>query len=292
MQLKDRFRDIPVRVIGPGSQPESLDGQNLSYLEMPSDMARFEAPHIPEPEAVQGLVAARDAMLWLQRTLAEYGAGSESSLANLAALDDASRELVNQILGEGEVSVSYNGLVRARSQESVLAGVWRTLYIDAEDRVSYDLLEVADVPHTVRMTDGGNRPVNISREGVADEFNNALAILVELRSHSDRYAATRQPHTINLTLLPLSPAELEFLDARLGRGPVDTLSRAYGKCQIISTLTDNVWWVRFYNSMGTLILNTLEVVDVPAAIIAAPEDLADSATRLQSMLTPYWSDVA
>jgi hydrogenase-1 operon protein HyaF len=292
MQHKDTFKHIPVRVIGPGSQPESLDGQNLSYIEMPSDMARFEEPHMPEPESVKGLVAARDAMLWLRAALAGYAAGSEPLLANLGALDDANRELVNQILGEGEVSVSYNGLVRARSQESVLAGVWRTLYFGADDQVCYDLLEVADVPHTVRMADGNNRAVNISREDVADEFNNALAILIELRSHSDRYVATRQPHTINLTLLPLSQAELEFLDARLGRGPVDTLSRSYGKCQIISTLTANVWWVRFYNSMGTLILNTLEVVDVPAAISAAPEDLADSAVRLDSILTPYWSDVA
>jgi len=292
MELKNTFKDIPVHVVGPGSQPESLDGQSFSYIEMPSDMARFEEPHMPEPESVKGLVAARDAMLWLRAALAGYGAGSEPLLANLGALDDANRDLINQILGEGEVSVSYNGLVRARSQESVLAGVWRTLYFGMDEQVCYDLLEVADVPHTVRMADGNNRAVNISREGIADEFNNALAILIELRSHSDRYEATRQPHTINLTLLPLSQAELEFLDARLGRGPVDTLSRSYGKCQIISTLTANVWWVRYYNSMGTLILNTLEVVDVPAAISAAPEDLADSATRLDSMLTPYWSDVA
>jgi hydrogenase-1 operon protein HyaF len=292
MQLRKSFKDIPVRVIGPGSQPDSLDGQALSYIEMPGDMARFAEPPMPEPEAVTGLVAARDAMLWLRRALAAYVSKSEPQLANLGALDEDNRELVNQILGEGEVSVSHNGVVRARSQESVLAGVWRTLYFDADEQACYDLLEVADVPHTVRMPDGRDRPVDISREGIPDEFNNALAILVELRSHSDRYAATLQPHTINLTLLPLSQAELEFLDARLGRGPVDTLSRSYGKCQIISTLTANVWWVRFYNSMGTLILNTLEVVDVPAAISAAPEDLADSATRLDSMLAPYWSDVA
>jgi hypothetical protein len=27
-------------------------------------------------------------------------------------------------------------------------------------------------------------------------------------------------------------------------------------------------------------------------LCAAPEDLADSATRLQAILTPYWADVA
>ena len=63
--------------------------------------------------------------------------------------------------------------------------------------------------------------------------------------------------------------EVEFLDERLGRGPVDILSRAYGKCQVISTLSANVWWVRYYNSMNTLILNTIEVTKVPAVVGAA-----------------------
>ncbi|MCP4300319.1 MAG: hydrogenase expression/formation protein [Gammaproteobacteria bacterium] len=174
----------------------------------------------------------------------------------------------------------------------MLAGVWRTLYLDQDDQVCYDLLEVAAVPHTVTMPDGRDRPINADTHDVPADLNNALAILVELEAQCAAYADTATPHSINLTLLPLSPAELEFIDMRLGRGPVDTLSRAYGKCQVSSTLTTNVWWVRYYNSMDTLILNTIEIVDVPAAISAAPEDLSDSATRLDGIITPYWSDVA
>ena len=93
-------------------------------------------------------------------------------------------------------------------------------------------------------------------------------------------------------MLPLSDEELEFLDTRLGRGPVDILSRAYGKCQVISTETANVWWVRYYNSMGTPILTTIEVVDIPNVVAAAPEDLRDSEARLREILEPYWSEVA
>ena len=98
--------------------------------------------------------------------------------------------------------------------------------------------------------------------------------------------------TTNNTLLPLSEPEIEFIDQRLGRGPVDILSRAYGKCEVISSNTAGIWWVRYYNSMGVLILNTLEVVDVPSVVKAAPEDLADSAERLKEILEPYWSEVA
>ncbi len=286
------IKKIPVSVIGPGSQPVSEDGQGLSYIDMPSDMATFEQPDIPEPDAVQGLVGAREAMLWLRQALADYEPGREAQLANLTGLDDEDRELVNQILGEGEVSISHNGTIRARSQESVLAGVWRTLYLNDDDTVCYDILEVADVPHTVRMPDGRDRPINADGRDIPGELNNALAILVELAARYPAFVEEGAPHTINLTLLPLSGEELAFIEERLGRGPIDTLSRAYGKCQVSSTLTSNVWWVRFFNSMGTLILNTIELTDVPEAIRAAPEDLSDSATRLGDMLTPYWSDVA
>jgi len=286
------IKKIPVSVIGPGSQSISEDGQGPSYIDMPGDMATFEEPSIPEPDAVQGLVGAREAMFWLRQALADYEPGAEARLANLTGLDDEDRELVNQILGEGEVSISHMGTIRARSQESVLAGVWRTLYLNDEDTVCYDILEVADVPHTVRMRDGHERPINADSNDMPAELNNALAILAELAARYRAFVEEGAPHTINLTLLPLSEEELALIEERLGRGPIDTLSRAYGKCQVSSTLTPNVWWVRFFNSMGTLILNTIELTEVPDAIRAAPEDLEDSAIRLDDMLTPYWSDVA
>jgi hydrogenase-1 operon protein HyaF len=284
------IKKIPVKIVGPGSQ--SAEDGGPTYIDMPSDMATYQDPQIPEPEAVQGLTGAKEAMRWLRGALADYRPGGDPQLANLSGLDDDNRELVNQILGEGEVSISYDGAVRARSQESVMAGIWRTLYFDQDEQVCYDLLEVADAPHTVRMPDGRDRPVDTSAKGVPAELNNALAILVELQTHCDEFEKSGAVNTINLTLLPLSEADLEFVDERLGRGPVDTLSRAYGKCQVSSTLAPNVWWVRYYNSMDVLILNTLEITDVPAVLCAAPEDLADSATRLDSILAPYWSDVA
>jgi hydrogenase-1 operon protein HyaF len=281
------IKDIPVRVIGPGSQPIEDDGQTLSYIDMPGDMWTYQPPSMPEPEDVLGLAGAKESMLWLQQALANYN--GESLLANLSALDEENRELVNQILGEGEVSVTYDGDFRARTQEAVLAGVWRTVYVDHEERTLVDILEVADAPNIVRTPDGRDRPVNTNADDVPADVVNALPILVELEAHCADYEATRKPHEINLTLLPLSEADLEFIDQRLGRGPIDTLSRAYGKCQVISTQTPNVWWIRYYNSMGILILSTLEVVDVPAVLCAAPEDLADSAERLEGILAPYWS---
>lgn len=284
------IKDIPVRVIGPGSQPLAEDGRELAYIEMPHDMDRYARPAIPEPEAVAHLAGAREAMVWLRQALAAYRPGAAPLLANLNGLDAENRELVNQILGEGEVSITRDGAVVARSQEAVLAGVWRTLLLDEDGDVATDILEVGDVPHVVRLADDGQRPVDAGDD--ADGAINAKAILAELAAKCGRFAESRQPHTINLSLLPLSEQELEYLDVQLGRGPVDILSRAYGKCQVTSTLAPNVWWVRYYNAMGTLILNSLEVAGVPEVVCAAAEDLVDSATRLDELLEPYWSDVA
>ncbi len=286
------LKDIPVRVIGPGSQPDEEDGQSLQYIDMPGDMWTYRPPAMPEPEAVTGLDGARETMRWLRQALAGWTVGAEPQLANLGALDDASRELVNQVLGEGEVSVTCTGSVRARTQESVLAGVWRTVYLDSDDEVVADILEVGAAPHVVSLPFEFARAVDTSADGIPDGVINALPILVELEAHCADYASTGVRHEINLTLLPLTEGDLAFLDLRLGRGAVDTLSRAYGKCQVIATAVPNVWWVRFTNSMGTPILTTLEVVGVPELICAAPEDLADSAERLDAILAPYWADVA
>jgi len=67
-------------------------------------------------------------------------------------------------------------------------------------------------------------------------------------------------------------------------GPVAILSRGFGNCRITSTLLRNLWRVQYFNSMQTLILNTLEVVDVPEVAMAAAEDLADSRQRLRELL--------
>ncbi len=285
------IRDIPIHVIGPGSQP-GKSGDTLSYIDMPGEMATFVAPSIPEPEDVRHLGAAREAMEWLQKSLRTYSPGLPSQLANLSLLDDDNRELVNQVLGEGEVSITCEGEFPARIQESVLAGVWRTFYFDKDGNAVADLLEVADVPALVTATlDGGPVDTSIANADQA-VAGNARPILVELHAAQAAFAAHGTTHSINLSLLPMSEGELGFLDRRLGRGPIDILSRAYGKCQVISTQSADTWWVRYYNGMGTLILNTIEIARVPEVVVAAAEDLGDSAVRLREILAPYWSDDA
>jgi hydrogenase-1 operon protein HyaF len=48
-----------------------------------------------------------------------------------------------------------------------------------------------------------------------------------------------------------------------------------------ATAIPKVWRVRFFNSMDQLILDTLEVCTIPEVVLAAPEDLSDTAERLR-----------
>jgi hydrogenase-1 operon protein HyaF len=169
--------------------------------------------------------------------------------------------------------------------------------IDVETRVgplrTHDLIEVGDVPYLVRMP-ASTEPdplAKLTRVRAADDVMNAMPIITEVREHGAGFPLTKGPHSINLTLLPLSKEDIAFLEEVLGHGPIDVLSRGYGDCRVASTAIPNVWWVRYYNSMGTLILNTLEVIDVPGVACAALEDIRDSSDRLDEILEPYWADM-
>ncbi|WP_405221435.1 hydrogenase expression/formation protein [Lentisalinibacter sediminis] len=285
------IRDIPVVAIGPGSQPSESDGAELQYIDMPRGMSMYEPPSIPDPESVENLTGARAAMDWLQRTLDDWQPG-KPALADISGLDEKNRELVNQVLGEGEVAVKFTGDFLAQTQESVLTGVWRTFYFNDDGKVTHDLLEVAEAPFIARLASLGRdrTPADISGREVPPGALNAPAILTEI---ADR-VANREPgdetHVVNLTLLPVSDEDLLFLDETLGKGPVDILARGYGRCIISATRVRDVWWVRYANSMAKLLLNSLEITDLPHVVEAAPEDVRDSGKRLAQLLEAYWTE--
>ena len=70
------------------------------------------------------------------------------------------------------------------------------------------------------------------------------------------------------------------------------ISRGFGNCRITSTGARDVWRVQYFNNMNTLILNTIEVVDVPEVALAAAEDLVDSRERLAELVTWMSESVA
>ena len=278
---------MPV-VTGPGSQPGEEDGRVLDYP-MPSGMAIYRMPVIPEPDEIDGVAEAIALLGRLQGALAGYRIGQPAVVLPLDGLDERNIDLINQILGNGEVSMKYHGAVGARIQEAVLAGVWRVQYLDARERVQRDVIEVAAIPGLVKEAtfSAAACEVACSQADIPDTVYNAAPLLTEINDRLPHYRPGSMPHVVNLSLLPHTQEDIDFLTHRLGGGPVVILSRGYGNCRITSTGTRNVWWVQYFNAQETLILNTIEISDVPEVACAAQEDIDDSAHRLLEILEVY-----
>lgn len=283
------FYEIPAKTVGAGTQPTEADGAVLDYQEMPDEMTTFSMPIIPEPEAVEGLDMAISLLARVQSAIANYQQGAQEEVFDLTFMDGANLALIDQILGEGEVSVVFSRTLQARIQESVMAGIWRVRYQDGIGRTYKDTLEVGGMPGLIKDATfvGAVEAIDLPDSPLPEGVLNAPPLIAELNEKSQAYASGIPAHVINLTLLPQTEQDLEFLDQLLGKGAVTILSRGYGNCRITSTGIQNVWWVQYFNSQDMNILNTLEVTDVPAVACAAPEDLKDSADRLKEILEVY-----
>ncbi len=283
------MKEFSIPVIGPGSQPENPDDLNMAFMDMPQDMNTYAMPQVPEPEEAthlsQGLMRAQA----LLDALRDYRAGAPAGVIELDDLDSANLAFIDQLLGEGEGSVKCEAPLNAMIQESVLAGVWRVRRLDKAGQVASDAIEVADLPGLVRkqtFQDSQNGLDTRSLE-IPGNVYNAPPLLTEIADKLPEYEPGGEPHIINLSLLPHTEEDLQFLSRVLGTGPVTILSRGYGNCRISSTGTRHVWWVQYFNSQDALILNTLEISEAPEVACAADEDLRDSAQRLTEILSLY-----
>ncbi len=272
---------------GPGSQPADMDGETLDYMEMPRDMATFIPPVAPEPEDIVGMEAGKQKLEDLLDILRLFKAGMP---ATILELDDLAKEdlgLVNQILGEGEVSIVCGNHIQA--QEAVLPGVWRVVHFSDDGSISQDTIEVAAYPDAVRnnvFKDAQTAVAGIDAT-LSEGVFNAPSLLSEIADKQENYQPGDDVHSINLTLLPHTEEDLVYLASKLGKGKAIVLSRGYGNCRVSSTNTKNVWWVQYYNSQDALILNSIEIIDIPEVVCAAQEDLEDSADRLNEILEIY-----
>lgn len=283
-----KFPDIPIVEIGPGTQPTARE-EGLEYMTMPSGMATYHQPILPEPEDAAGMKQGKRVLEQVLRALRQWRRNGPIEVVDLDPLDADNLDFVNQALGEGEVSVAFDGPSPIRAQESVLAGVWRVQHFDGHGRVIRDAIEIGEVPDMVRSAafSDADRELDSACDRSDPAIQNAPALLVELAEKLGNYRPGDAPHTLNLTLLPLTETDVMLLGERLGVGPVTILSRGYGNCRIGSTARRNGWWIKYFNSQDVLILNTIEVVDVPSVAIAAPEDIADSIERLDEILEMY-----
>ncbi len=274
---------IPVVAIGPGSQ--ETDDDDFHYMEMPKEMSTFRMPGLPDPELARAAPEARSVLRWLAETTAAWPEIGGPSTLDVGGLDAANREILDQVLGEGEVSIIVSGgEYDLRIQESVFAGVWRLRVVGPGNAVERDLVEVGPIPQSVLVAAGERAEPRVPELPLPEDAFSAPPILAEVADRAASREAGDPTHVINLSLLPLSPADGRHLGEVLAAGPVRILSRGYGSCRITSTIVRDTWWVQYVNGYGKPMVESIEITDVPEVAIASREDIADSASRVAEAL--------
>lgn len=272
---------IPVVALGAGSQDED---EPLAYLDMPKDMSTFATPRVAEDADPVVRVEAYYLLECLLNDMRAWRFGEPNApRIDLQQVSPPVREAINELLGEGEVSLIVDGTPYLRIQETVFAGVWRIFGSSNTQVVVNQVCACALPEEVVERARQAARPTLLALKP-GPEVMNAPAVLTELIERANAYRDGDAAHIVNLTLLPMTPADHAYLASALGAGSVTVLSRGYGNCRVSSTALANTWWVQYFNSVDTVILSTIEVTDVPDVVPAAADDLADSIQRLDEWL--------
>ena len=278
------MKPFPLPVVGPGSQVQG-DG-DLQVLSIPHEVATFTMNGVPGTASAEALDAARALLARFHAAYAEWspGNGSDPPRLELHGLPEPVLKVMNEVLGEGEVAIRVGGTTHYRIQESVFAGVWRVCALDGNERLAGEWLEASPVPRVALDAAQAAAAATPACVDYPQGAMNSPALVREIGLQVARRAPGDPTHVVNLTLFPLSPEDHQVLEHALPVGPVAMISRGFGNCRITSTLARDVWRVQYFNSMNTLILNTIEVVDVPEVALAADEDLCDSRARLAELI--------
>jgi hydrogenase-1 operon protein HyaF len=225
----------------------------------------------------------------LSAALGRQKSEQPGQLFDVTDYNEEERELLTQALGAGEVSgvVSLPDGVTAQIVEATMAGLWRVKFTDGDDKLVGDYLEVAAIPEVVRRAAVVNAYDVSFGEAPAGAMN-VMPLLAEIRERVANFREGDPAHTVNFSLFPMTPEDMSYLQDSLGGGPVNLLSRGYGKCRVLATATRHVWSVQYFNAMDEIILDSLEIGGVPVVALAADEDFLDSSERLSEIHEAYF----
>lgn len=112
----------------------------------------------------------------------------------------------------------------------------------------------------------------------------AEAVLTEVADLLERLLATGEEGSIDLRSLPLSPADRDWLDAKLGRGEVEISLEAGGRSTLYETAYSGVWKVVHRDTEERVVSEFIELAYVPAIVRPAGADIENAYEKLQSDL--------
>jgi hydrogenase-1 operon protein HyaF len=110
---------------------------------------------------------------------------------------------------------------------------------------------------------------------------NAPPLLRELAEQLRRLLDSGEPSAIDLSALPLTPADLDWLREKLGEGEIAVTLQANGESTLNETACPGIWWVTHHNEQGVVTSQFIEVAFVPELVKAHPQDVAIGLEQLE-----------
>ena len=113
---------------------------------------------------------------------------------------------------------------------------------------------------------------------------NAQPLLHELLERVRSLLATGESSAIDLSALPLTPADLDWLREKLGPGEIAVTLNANGESSLNETGCSGVWWVTHRNEKGAVTSEFIEVAFVPELVKAHPQDVLIGQEHLELLI--------
>lgn len=122
-------------------------------------------------------------------------------------------------------------------------------------------------------------------ESPAELTGNAPPLLRELSELLRKLLATGESSAIDLSALPLTPADLDWLREKLGEGEIAVTLQANGESTLNETACPGVWWVTHHNEQDAVTAEFIEVTFVPELVKAHPRDVETGSEYLDLLLS-------
>ncbi len=114
---------------------------------------------------------------------------------------------------------------------------------------------------------------------------NAPPLLRELAELLRNLLETGESSAIDLSALPLTPADLDWLQEKLGQGEIAVTLQANGESTLNETACPGVWWVTHRNEQDTVTAQFIEVAFVPELVKAHPRDVETGWEHLELLIS-------
>ncbi|MFO7543605.1 MAG: hydrogenase expression/formation C-terminal domain-containing protein [Thiobacillus sp.] len=113
---------------------------------------------------------------------------------------------------------------------------------------------------------------------------NAQPLLREVLERTRVLLETGETSAIDLSALPLTAADLDWLRDTLGHGEIAVTLHAQGESTLEETACAGVWWVTHHNEKGAVTSQFIEVAYVPELVKAHPEDVLIGQNHLELLI--------